>query len=145
MSPRPLRSRAAPFAAVAALLLMGFSAHAASPANTGRSAMDCVSAQREGSDVAFHNRCAGQVFVVWCGDLKYSKKRCGDGPAGNSYYTHSTNVKPGDKGYARGVGDYRFAACEGSIAFGKDEIRDQPDGSFVCVPFRAKDGGRSKP
>ncbi|TFZ03743.1 hypothetical protein [Ramlibacter humi] len=124
---------------LAVLLAAGFAAFAA-PAqaanNTGRSAMQCVDARREGGDVAFTNRCNVQVFVVWCGDMKYSKKRCGDGPQGNSYYTHSTNVKPGEKSYARAIGEYRYAACEGGIAFGKDEIRDRPDGSFTCVPSR---------
>ncbi len=102
--------------------------------NTGREAMRCVSVVREKEDLAFNNTCNIQIFVVWCGDLKYSNKHCGDGPAGNSFYTHSTNVMPGDKQYARGVGDYHYAACEGGISFGKDEIQDRPDGTFTCVP-----------
>jgi hypothetical protein len=102
--------------------------------NTGREAMRCVSVSREKEDLAFTNTCGIQIFVVWCGNLKYSKKQCGDGPPGNGYYTHSVNVMPGDKQYARGVGDYHYAACEGGIAFGKDEIQDRPDGSFTCVP-----------
>ncbi|WP_157050393.1 hypothetical protein [Herbaspirillum rhizosphaerae] len=102
--------------------------------NTGREAMRCVSVSREKEDLGFTNTCNIQIFVVWCGDLKYSKKQCGDGPAGNSFYTHSVNVGPGDKQYARGIGDYHYAACEGGIAFGKDEIQDRPDGTFTCVP-----------
>ena len=102
--------------------------------NTGREAMRCVSVVREKEDLAFNNTCNIQIFVVWCGDLKYSNKHCGDGPPGNSFYTHSTNVMPGDKQYARGVGNYHYAACEGGIAFGKDEIQDRPDGTFTCVP-----------
>jgi hypothetical protein len=101
--------------------------------NTGRKAMECVSVNREGKDVAFTNTCATPLFVVWCGDMKYTKQRCGDGPAGNSFYTHSNNVKPGETVYARAIGEYRYAACEGGISFGKDEIKDQPDGSFVCI------------
>jgi|GEM_PF-1544422 len=102
--------------------------------NTGREAMRCVSVSREKEDLGFTNTCNIQIFVVWCGNLKYSKKQCGDGPAGNSFYTHSVNVGPGDKQYARGIGDYHYAACEGGIAFGKDEIQDRPDGTFTCVP-----------
>lgn len=102
--------------------------------NTGREAMRCVSVVREKEDLAFNNTCNIQIFVVWCGDLKYSNKHCGDGPAGNSYYTHSINVMPNDKQYARGVGEYHYAACEGGISFGKDEIQDRPDGTFTCVP-----------
>lgn len=101
--------------------------------NTGRRAMECVSITRDKEDIGFRNTCGKQIFVVWCGDLKYSKQKCGDGPAGNSYYTHSVNVGPGDIQYARGIGEYHYAACEGGIAFGKDEIRDRPDGSFTCV------------
>jgi hypothetical protein len=107
---------------------------AAAAGNPGRSAMECVTATREQDNVAFHNTCAFKIFVVWCGELKYSKKRCGDGPAGNSFYTHSNNVEPGATMRAFGVGSYRFAACEGGIAFDKKPIQDQPDGSFTCVP-----------
>ena len=102
--------------------------------NTGREAMRCVSVNRDKEDLIFTNTCSIQIFVVWCGSLKYSKKQCGDGPAGNSFYTHSVNVMPGDKQYAYGVGDYHYAACEGGISFGKDEIQDRPDGTFTCVP-----------
>lgn len=102
--------------------------------NTGQRAMQCVSVTRDKDDVGFTNTCSKQIFVVWCGNSKYTKKKCGDGPAGNSYYTHSVNVGPGDTQYARGLGEYHYAACEGGIAFGKDEIQDRPDGSFTCVP-----------
>ncbi len=120
---------------VAAALLAAFAGmpvHAAG--NPGRSAMDCVSATRDKQDVKFSNSCSHKVFVVWCGELKYSKSRCGDGPKGNSFYTHSSNIAPGESTYARGIGEYRYAACEGGIAFGKSEIQDRPDGSFACIP-----------
>ncbi|SFA84961.1 hypothetical protein SAMN04515620_10542 [Collimonas sp. OK607] len=102
--------------------------------NTGRDAIRCVSVAREKEDVAFSNTCNIQIFVVWCGDLKYSNKHCGDGPTGNSFYTHSINVMPGDKQYARAIDNYHYAACEGGISFGKDEIQDRADGTFTCVP-----------
>lgn len=125
-------------AAIASLAALA-GAPAQASGNTGRSAMDCVDARRDKGDIVFHNTCSHKIFVVWCGQLKYSKKRCGDGPAGNSYYTHSTNVSPGGTARASGVeGNYRYAACEGGIAFGKDEIQDRPDGSFVCVPSKRR-------
>lgn len=102
--------------------------------NTGRRAMQCVAVTRDKEDIIFTNTCNMQIFVVWCGDLKYTKKQCGDGPAGNAFYTQSVNIMPGDKQYARGVGNYHYAACEGGISFGKDEIQDRPDGTFTCVP-----------
>lgn len=101
--------------------------------NTGRRAMECVQVSREKDDLRFVNTCAKQIFVVWCGDLKYSRQHCGDGP-GHSFYTHSVNISSGDSQYARGIGKYQYAACEGGIGFGKEEIKDRPDGSFTCVP-----------
>lgn len=102
--------------------------------NTGKNAMQCVSVTQNKDDVEFHNTCDKQIFVVWCGDLKYAKEKCGDGPKGNSYYTHSNNIMPGKSVSTSVAGQYRYAACEGGIAFGKDEIQDRPDGSFTCIP-----------
>lgn len=102
--------------------------------NPGRSAMECVTATRDKDNVVFHNRCSFKIFVVWCGELKHSKKRCGDGPAGNGFYTHSNNVAPGATTRVYGAGAYRYAACEGGIGFDKEPIQDQPDGSFACLP-----------
>ncbi|MDP3826519.1 MAG: hypothetical protein Q8Q74_08210, partial [Polaromonas sp.] len=62
------------------LLALGlaFLATGASAAgNPGRSAMDCVSASRDKQDIVFRNSCDYKVFVVWCGEQKYTKKRCG--------------------------------------------------------------------
>lgn len=102
--------------------------------NTGKSAMQCVSVSQKGDDVEFRNTCDKQIFVVWCGDLKYTKQKCGDGPKGNSYYTHSNNIQAGAAISTSVSGQYHYAACEGGIAFGKDEIQDRPDGSFTCIP-----------
>ena len=120
--------------AIGTLALLTAAAPAAAAGNSGKSAIDCVTVTRDKTDVVFENNCGGKIFVVWCGDLKYSKKRCGDGPAGNSFYTHSNNVAAGATIRASGVvGGYRYAACEGGIAFDKAPIQDQPDGSFTCV------------
>lgn len=118
-----------------ALTFLGLPAQA--QGNPGKSAMDCVSASREGKDVKFSNSCGHKVFVVWCGDMQYSKSRCGDGPKGNSFYTHSNNISPNSSIYARAIGEYRYAACVGGIAFGKSGIQDRPDGTFACLPSGA--------
>lgn len=116
-----------------ALLLALFATGASAAGNPGRSAMDCVSAARDKQDIVFRNSCNYKVFVVWCGEQKYTKKKCGDGPAGNSFYTHSNNIEAGSITRASGIQEYRYAACEGGIGFGKSEIKDSPDGSFQCV------------
>ncbi|MDI1338184.1 hypothetical protein [Polaromonas sp.] len=116
------------------VLALAFLVTGASAAgNSGRSAMDCVSASRDKQDIVFRNSCDYKVFVVWCGEQKYTKKKCGDGPAGNSFYTHSNNIEASSSIRASGMQEYRYAACEGGIGFGKSEIRDSPDGSFQCV------------
>jgi hypothetical protein len=120
-------------AVLTAGLALALHSGGAAAANPGKSAMDCVSAARDKDDVIFSNNCGGKVFVVWCGEMKYTKKRCGDGPKGNSFYTHSNNIEPGKNIRASAIKEYRYAACHGGIAFGKDEIQDQPDGSFACI------------
>lgn len=116
-----------------AMLLAFFATGASAAGNPGRSAMECVSASRDKQDIVFRNSCSYKVFVVWCGEQKYTKKKCGDGPAGNSFYTHSNNIEAGASTRASGIQAYRYAACEGGIGFGKAEIKDSPDGSFQCV------------
>lgn len=116
-------------------LLLAFFSPAASAAtgNPGRDAKECVTESRENEDIIFSNRCSYRIFVVWCGDIKYTKKRCGDGPKGNSFYTQSNNIEPGKSTRAGGIREYRFAACEGAIGFGKEGIIDLPDGSYKCT------------
>jgi len=122
---------------VIGLLFVAFSTSASAAGNPGRSAMECVTASRVKDDVVFENNCNYKVFVVWCGDSKYSKKKCGDGPQGNSFYTSSDNIGPNDSKRVYGIQNYRYAACEGGIGFGKNEIKDSPDGSFTCVPSKS--------
>jgi hypothetical protein len=114
-----------------------FSTAASAAGNPGRSAMECVTASRDKGDVVFKNNCNYKIFVVWCGEQKYTKKKCGDGPQGNSFYTHSNNIEPGGETWARGIQEYRYAACEGGIGFGKDGIKDAPDGSFQCTAAKS--------
>ena len=120
-------------AVLTAGLALALHSGGAAAAHPGKSAMDCVSAARDKDDVVFTNNCGGKVFVVWCGEMKYTKKRCGDGPKGNSFYTHSNNIEAGKNIRASAIREYRYAACHGGIAFGKDEIQDKPDGSFACI------------
>lgn len=126
------------------MLLVVFNTGASAAGNLGRSAMECISDSRDKDDVIFKNRCDYKVFVVWCGDMKYSKKKCGDGPQGNNFYTHSSNIGPGGQTWARGIKEFKYAACEGGIGFGKDEIKDSPDGSFTCIPSKSSAGNKAE-
>lgn len=101
--------------------------------NTGRDAMRCLTITRDKEDLYFENTCSQPIFVVWCGDMKNTKRKCGDGPAGNNFYTESMNVPVGRRMKTYGVGSYKYAACEGSIGFRKKEIQDRPDGTFTCI------------
>jgi hypothetical protein len=126
-------------------LLLTFFAPAASAAtgNPGRDAKECVTAARGKDDVVFANRCSHKIFVVWYGEMKYTKKKCGDGPQGNSFYTQSDNIEPGKSIRAAAIREFRWAACEGSIGFGKAGIKDSPDGTYECTPTGQGAGKKS--
>ena len=116
-----------------ASLPLSFNAQAGG--NPGRSAMQCVSTSSHGNRIQFRNTCNQKIFVIWCGDLKYTKKRCGDGPRGN-YFTHSHNIRPGDSTeiVLRNGGSYRYGACVGGVGFGTDEFTSSYGGRFSCKP-----------
>lgn len=106
--------------------------------NPGKSAMNCVSAHtnsKNSNNLVFKNQCSYQVFVVWCGDLKYSKKECGDGPK-NTYYTQSANISGYDETSTslKKGGSYSYAACKGKISFGSKGIKhpSENNGRFRC-------------
>jgi hypothetical protein len=101
--------------------------------NSGESAHTCVSNDRMGNIV---NNCGEQVFIIWCGNLQYSNKACGDGPNG-SYFTHSNNLKPGasETIKVKPGGQYFLGSCFGGISFGNSgEYEDSPNGSYTCLP-----------
>lgn len=125
-----LVSKTNPFV-LSILLLMAFESHALAK-NPGRSASACVRAN--GSTVT--NNCSEKVFVIWCGDLKYSKKKCGDGPNGG-FYTHSENLQPGQSKTLEIIpgGTFKYASCIGSISFGNEgAYTDTSNGSYHCLP-----------
>jgi hypothetical protein len=101
--------------------------------NPGEPAMQCVRTQGADGKVIFSNICDQKIFIIYCGDLKYSKQRCGNGPNGG-FYTHSRNLEPGQS-YDEAIdGQYSFAACVGGISFGNDgEYTDEPNGNFTCL------------
>lgn len=100
---------------------------------SGESAQSCVDARTNGDTLTFKNNCSEKVFVLWCGDLKYSKKKCGDGPSGG-YYTQSTNIAPGKESTTQINGKYQYAACKGGISFGNDgKYKDYSDGTVTCL------------
>lgn len=107
----------------------------ASAANPGRDAQQCVSVDAKRGEVNFTNNCNEQIFILWCGDMKYSKERCGDGPK-SSFFVFSNNLSPGRSSSIKiqDGGSYSWAACYGGISFGKEGYEDYPDGSYKCLP-----------
>lgn len=107
--------------------------------NPGKSAMNCISTSTNSNkydNLIFKNRCSYQVFVVWCGDLRSSKKGCGDGPR-NTYYTQSANIEAyGRKTTSlKNRGRYMYAACKGKIGFGSNGIKHPANrnGRYTCT------------
>jgi hypothetical protein len=117
---------------ILATLFVIFALPVAQAGNPGVDANYCVSMQRKGEQSIFKNNCGEKVFVIWCGNQAYTKKRCGDGPDGG-YYTSSANIQPG-KSYTVGgfKGQITWGACKGSIGFGHEEYSDSLGGSYVC-------------
>lgn len=110
-----------------------------SAGNPGKNAMSCVSASTNSktyNNLIFKNRCSYKVFVVWCGDLKSSKKRCRGG-SNYGFYTHSTNMKAysSKKTSIKKGGSYSYAACKGGISFGSKGIKHpaNKNGRFTCT------------
>jgi hypothetical protein len=98
---------------------------------TGESAQNCVRASVSGETLTFQNSCGEHVFVIWCGDLKYSKKKCGDN---GMYYNMSANIETGGETTAQISGQYRYAACKGGISFGNDgNYRETSNGGVECL------------
>jgi hypothetical protein len=120
------------FATTMLLLALSFGAHAAR--NPGESAQECVDVTKGAAGkVSFTNTCGEKIFVIWCGDLKYSKQRCGNGPKGG-FYTHSANLAPGQSNDVAFDGRFSYAACKGGISFGNDgEYLDTPSGGIQCL------------
>jgi len=122
---------------IIALLIAGTSCYAGNP---GKSALYCVNAttnSKSSGNLIFTNNCNHKVFVVWCGDLKWSKKTCGDGK-NNSFYTHSANIAPGakhDTTLKDYPASYKYAACKGQIGFGSKGIihKASSNGSYTCT------------
>lgn len=106
-------------------------------AGTTPNAMRCVSAVRAGDTVTLKNNCGQQIFVIYCGQLKYSKSRCGDS---KNYFTHSRNSKPGEISESTDVhlvpnGTMEYGACFGGIGFTNDnDFKAYSNGTFECMP-----------
>ena len=112
--------------------------------NPGESANLCLTATSLGTEkrgskdtnqIEITNNCGQDVFVLYCGDLWATSRRCGSSP--KSYYTHSSNLGP-NKSTDFNVlanGSYQYAGCMGGISFGNDgEYRDEGSGSISCLP-----------
>ncbi|NRA55258.1 MAG: hypothetical protein HRU23_14030 [Gammaproteobacteria bacterium] len=119
--------------------ILAFTSTSSFAGNPGQNAMNCLSASTNSKsydNLVFKNTCSSRIFVVWCGDLKHSKKECGDGPK-DTYYTHSANIaaySKKTKTLKRG-GSYSYAACKGRISFGSKGIKHPANkrGRFTCT------------
>jgi len=121
------------------MIFLGFTfnytAHAGG--NPGKAAMNCLSITKDNNSrkqtkIHLRNRCNQQIFYFYCGDLKYTRKRCGHT---SNYYTHSNNLKPGKKGsfVLRKGGSYRYGACIGGIGFSNGGTYKARGGRFTCL------------
>jgi len=108
--------------------------------NPGESAMGCLSISTEfvysgAMEVKFKNNCSYRIFVVYCGEPTYSKKRCGQK---SFYYSYSGNIDSGETHSSvamKNGSSYEYAACKGGISFGTDGIEapSSDDGDFRCT------------
>lgn len=118
---------------VTAFLMLCLSLSAQAAKNPGESAQHCVTAIVSGDTLTLKNICSEKLFVLYCGDLKYSNRKCGSGKHGE-YYTHSSNLNVGEESSIKINGRYQYASCKGNISFGNDgEYKDFSDGSFECL------------
>jgi hypothetical protein len=105
----------------------------------GASAANCVAVSRAaGSDRAtLTNNCGRNIFLIYCGELKYSSARCG---RDSNYFTHSYNMKPGEISQTKELvltsptANFLFGACYGQISFGNDgDFKAWANGSYACL------------
>ena len=90
--------------------------------------------------VTFKNQCNKQIFLLWCGNLRfYTGNTCGTKTSSGVYYSSSTNMIPDElsqtqkKEVLKG-GQIEYAACYGGIGFcNNGDYKDYPDGSFECL------------
>ena len=103
--------------------------------NPGTDASDCVRQSVNGYKVTLTNVCSEKIFVIYCGNLRWSNSGCGD-YEGGGYYTHSNNIQPGGSTWfdLKDNGRYAYGACYGSISFGKKGyFEDYPNGNYECL------------
>ncbi|GAA0831181.1 MULTISPECIES: hypothetical protein [Marinomonas] len=117
-------------------LFASVNAQAANPGQSAERCLDVSTNSNRSHNLIFKNRCSYQIFVVWCGDLKYSKKECGDGPR-NTYYTQSANIRAyGEKATTlKSRGTYEYASCKGKIGFDSKGIEHSAynNGRYRCT------------
>lgn len=108
-----------------------------------QTAAHCVSVNYEdyqwGDDremAVVRNNCSQSIYVIYCGDMYGSSRRCGDGDGSATFYTHSNNLGPGavfDVMIYRN-GDFSWGACPGTISFRNDgHFSDDRNGTYYCL------------
>jgi hypothetical protein len=107
---------------------------------TGEDAMQCITATQLKDDVRLTNNCSEKIYYFYCGDLKYTRDRCGDGSKKGTrggFYTHGSNLDPGGSETTIHLipnGTYRYGACKGRVGFTLDgKIRDGAEGQYTCL------------
>ncbi len=112
---------------VVAITILGSSI--VSAGNPGTQASSCISESNRNGNTVFENNCGEKAFVIYCGDLKYTKKKCGEG---SGYYTHSFNLESGARNEVATNGYIKWGACLGGVGFGRDEFSDSRNGDYTC-------------
>jgi hypothetical protein len=99
-------------------------------------AQNCVAMTQEPGKVILRNNCGTQIFVIYCGELKYSSSRCGRNA---NYFTHSVIMVPGTSSQIKEInvlpnGTIRYGACYGGMAWQNDgDYKAWADGSYACL------------
>ncbi len=82
------------------------------------------------------NNCGRAIFMLACGDLKYTSRTCGND---TNYFTQSTNSAPTGISQTwvqplKPGGRFFWGACVGGISFGNDgNFKAYSNGSYVCL------------
>lgn len=102
--------------------------------NPGIDANKCIDTRADGHVVTLTNNCVENVYVFFCGDIKFSQERCGS-LTRNAFYTHINNLKPFGKIIfeLEQSGIYFYGACFGVAQTPQDAFEDYPNGDYKCL------------
>ena len=101
----------------------------------GENADVCINASKSSRKAIIKNMCDYDILVVYCGELKDHKERCGDGPKilghnpypSSGYYTQTQALRAGEKMEIGIKGKINFSACRLD-----EEFTDDDNGDVTC-------------